>query len=248
MAMIGARFACAYREYLALDTLLAIQQPKTDQPDELLFLVAHQSHELWFKELLHELGGLQASLSNAASGPALRTLRRLRAILDVLTTQIDALETLTSEQFDAFRERLGSSGFYSAQFREIEMVLGRCDKAVAERFPEDGEDRTRIEARSAAPTVFDSFMEYLSAKGYSSHDVSSALRELYLDDGVVAQVCEGLVDFDQAFQEWRYRHAILARRIIGNKTGTAGTTGAEFLRKSVFTPSFPDLWHVRKST
>jgi tryptophan 2,3-dioxygenase len=249
MDVTGAHSAYfAYRKYLALETLLTIQRPNTGQPDELLFVIVHQSHELWFKELLQELSALQAGLSRAASGPVLRTLRRLHAIFKVLTAQIDALETMTSGQFDVFRGQLGGSGFYSAQFREIEMVLGRRDPALASQFPERSEDRARIEARSAQPTLFDSFTEYLSVKGYLSHDLKSALRDLYLEDEVAAQVCEGLVDLDQAFQEWRFRHAVLVRRIIGDKTGTGGTTGAEFLRRSVFTPTFPDLWHAHTST
>ncbi|MEX2974416.1 tryptophan 2,3-dioxygenase [Streptomyces sp. C184] len=234
----------AYRDYLVLDTLLGIQRPNTEQPDELLFVVVHQSHELWFKELLHELDTLQVILSKAESGPALRTLRRTRAILKTLTAQIDVLETLTSGQFCAFREQLGGSGFYSAQFREIEMVLGRRGRTTAEHFPEGSADRARIEARSAEPTLFDSFLAYLSAKGYSPHDLPSALRGLHGDDGVVEQVCQALVDLDQAFQEWQYRHVVLVQRIIGDKDGTGGTAGAEFLRTSVFTPSFPALWNV----
>lgn len=234
----------AYREYLSLDTLLDLQKPNTGQPDELLFIVVHQSHELWFKELLHELGGLQSALSAADSGHALRTLRRLRAGFTVLVAQIGALETLTAGQFAAFRERLGSSGFYSAQFREIELVLGRCDGDVARQFPEGSRARARIEDRASRPRLFASFLEYLAACGYPPDDVRSALRMLQRDDTVAAQVCEGLRDLDQAFQEWRFRHAVLARRVIGDRAGTGGSTGAEFLRSTVFTPSFPELWFV----
>ncbi len=244
--MSNSRFAYdAYRDYLELDTLLDIQRPNTEQPDELLFVVVHQSHELWFKELLHELDVLDPMLRKADSGPALRTLRRARSIIKALTAQIDVLETLTSEQFDTFRAHLGSgSGFYSAQFREIEVVLGRRDKTAAEQFPEGTSDRERIEARAAEPNLFDAFLEYLSATGYSPDDLSSVLSELHGDDGVAEQICQAMVDLDQAFQEWQYRHVILVQRVIGNKMGTGGTTGAEFLRRAVFTPAFPALWYM----
>lgn len=234
----------AYRDYLQLDTLLDIQRSNTDQPDELLFVVVHQSHELWFKELLHEFDVLNSMLRKMDSGPALRTLRRARMIIKALTAQIDVLETLTAERFDTFRTQLGNgSGFYSAQFREIEVALGRRDGTVAQQFPEGTSDRERVQARAAEPNLFDAFLEYLSAKGYSPDDLPSALSEVHDDDGVAEQVCQAMVDLDQAFQEWQYRHVILVQRVIGNKMGTGGTTGAEFLRKAVFTPAFPVLWY-----
>ncbi|MCP3820194.1 tryptophan 2,3-dioxygenase family protein [Streptomyces sp. A3M-1-3] len=237
----------AYCDYLALGPLLDIQRPTTEQPNELLFIVVHQSHELWFKELLHELDSLQVPLRKADSGPALRTLRRARVIIKSLTVQINVLETLTSEQFDTFRAQLGGSGFYSAQFREIEIVLGRRDKTAAALFPEGSPDRARIEARAAEPRLFDAFLAYLSAQGYSPDDLPSALREVHADDGVEEQICQALVDLDQAFQEWKYRHVVLVQRVIGDRVGTGGTSGAEFLRRAIFTPSFPVLWNMRKA-
>lgn len=244
--MSNARFGYdAYRDYLVLDTLLDIQRPNTEHPDELLFVVVHQSHELWFKELLHELEVLHPILRKADSGPALRTLRRARSIIKALTAQIDVLETLTSEQFDTFRTQLGGgSGYYSAQFREIEVVLGRRDKTAVEQFPEGSLDRERIEARAAEANLFDAFLEYLSAKGYSLDDLPSVLRDVHRDDCIVEQICQAMVDLDQAFQEWQYRHVVLVQRVIGGKKGTGGTAGADFLRRTVFTPSFPILWDM----
>ncbi|MFH8616452.1 tryptophan 2,3-dioxygenase [Streptomyces sp. NPDC017979] len=238
----------AYRDYLALDRLLASQQPNTDQPDELLFVVVHQSHELWFKELLHELDGLRPMLRKADSGPALRTLRRSRLIIKALTAQIDVLETMSSERFETFRAKLGGgSGFYSAQFREIEVALGRRGASAAEQFPKGSADRERVETRAAEPSVFDAFQDYLSAQGYSPEDMPSALSGLHEDDGVVEQMFQAMVDLDQAFQEWQYRHVVMVQRVIGTKRGTGGTAGADFLRRAVFTPSFPELWYVRDS-
>jgi tryptophan 2,3-dioxygenase len=246
----------AYRTYLELDTLLAIQRPKTDQHDELLFVIVHQIHELWFKQLLHELGAAQRSLASAADGPALRALRRTRSIIRVLITQIDVLESITPEQFDGFRELLGGSGHQSAQFREIEVVFGRRDRGAAEQFSPGSPDRKRIEARLGEPALFDSLIRYLAASGYlptprgarvvpDSPEIRQALRAAYREDGVAAQICERFVDLDQLLQEWRFRHAVLARRVIGDKTGTGGSSGAEYLRESVFRPSFPALWQVR---
>jgi tryptophan 2,3-dioxygenase len=239
-----ASFHRAYREYLALDTLLTLQQPNTGHTDELLFVIVHQTHELWFKEILHELCELRTALSGKAHGPALRTLRRLRAIVKLLVAQIDVLETLTPEQFGGFRDRLGGSGFYSAQYWEIEVMLGRSGDVAAGFFPQDSEDRRRIAARASQTTLLEAFAQYLSVARYSPAAMGSALREASLRDGVEAQVSDGMLDLDQAFQEWRFRHAVLARRVIGDETGTGGSTGAEYLRRAVFEPSFPDLWHV----
>ncbi|MCW2877864.1 MAG: tryptophan 23-dioxygenase [Sphaerisporangium sp.] len=253
----------AYSSYLALDELLSVQQPHTDGHDEMLFIVVHQVHELWFKQLLHEFGHLQRKLADGDSGQALRTLHRSLVILKVLGTQVDAMETMTPSQFDGFRDTLGGSGFQSAQFREVEAVLGLRDPAAFQRYPEGGAERARIEAAMTRPSVFDSFLAYLAFNGYQvphevlrrdvsspaapSADLQRVVRQVYYDDGVPAHICERLVDLDEGFQQWRYRHAKMAERIIGAKTGTGGSSGAAYLRSTVFTPMFPDLWAVRNA-
>lgn len=250
-----------YSSYLALDELLTAQRPRTDAVDEMLFVIVHQTHELWFKQLLAEFAGLQRALVAGGTGAALHTLHRVRAILRTTISAVDALETLTPLQFNRFRAELGGSGFQSAQFRELEAVLGRRDRRVLERYPAGGPDRRRIEAAMARPALYDSFVCYLAGQGYPvpaaalGRDVRApllpspplqwVLHRVYREEGVAAGLCERLIDLDETVQEWRYRHAKMAERIIGDKTGTGGSTGAEYLRSTLFTPAFPDLWAVR---
>jgi len=229
--------------------------------DELLFIVVHQAHELWFKELLHELAELQRQLVIGESFPALRTLQRALAIVRVVISQIDVIETLTARQFAAFRSRLGtSSGFQSAQFREIEAVLGRRDSKMLQGIPERA-DRDRVEAAMNRPSVFDSLLAYLDVQGYQlpadglyrnvrlpaqpTRQVQDVLLRVYCDDAAPAQVCELLVSLDESLQEWRYRHIKMVERIIGARPGTGGSTGAAYLYKTITEPAFPDLWAMR---
>ena len=200
--------ALTYTSYLALDEVLAAQRPKTDEHDELLFIVIHQVYELWFKELLHELAALQRHLGAGRTPQALHTLRRTLTILKVAVAQIDVLETMTPREFTSFRTRLdAASGFQSAQFRELEAVLGRRDPSVFRHYPEGSPERARIEAAMSRPSLFDSFLDYLRAAGYpATEDVRATLLAVYRADGGEAQVAERLVDLDEGMQEWRYRH------------------------------------------
>src|ERR671929_1167179 len=158
--------ALTYASYLALDEVLAAQRPRSDEHDELLFIVIHQIYELWFKQLLHELRHLQARLE-AGEGPrALATVKRVLTILKTVVAQIDVLETMTPSQFASFRTRLdAASGFQSAQFRELEAVLGRRDERVLDAYEEGSAARERIAAALERPSVFDSFLRYLAAQG-----------------------------------------------------------------------------------
>ena len=254
--------ALTYSTYLALDQILGAQRPLSDEHDELLFIVVHQVYELWFKQLLHELGQLRARLEDGDSAHALHTLRRVLSILKVAVAQIDVLETMTPRQFTSFRDRLAaSSGFQSVQFRLLEAALGRRDPRASEHYPEGGEARARIAAAMAEPSVYDSFLRYLAVQGYAvppaalerdvtqayapSAEVQRAVLSAYRDDGEPAQVAERLVDLDEGMQEWRYRHLKMVERTIGDKTGTGGSPGAAYLRTTLFKPVFPDLWAVR---
>jgi tryptophan 2,3-dioxygenase len=222
----GEHAALTYGSYLALEELLAAQRPRSDEHDELLFIVIHQVYELWFKQLLHELAHLQARLEDGDTPHAVRTLRRILTILKVAVAQIDVLETMSPLQFSSFRDRLeASSGFQSRQFRQIESVLGQRDPA-------------------ARPSLFDSFLTYLDGHGYRvvEDDVEEVLLAVYRDDGGPAQVAEHLVDLDEGLQEWRYRHVKMVERTIGDKTGTGG---AAYLRSTLSKPAFPALWSVR---
>ena len=254
--------ALSYTSYLGLDELLAAQRPLSDEHDEILFIVVHQVYELWFKELLHEVAHLQRLLEEGRGPQALSTLKRILTILKLVVAQIDVIETLTPVQFLAFRDRLESaSGFQSAQFRELEAVLGRRDRRVLAAYEEGTEAHSRVEAALGRRSLYDSFLCYLAVRGYDvpadrlERDVSQSVEEskgvqtavlaAYRDDGEAAQVCERMVDLDEGFQEWRYRHIKLVERTIGSKAGTGGSLGVEFLKQSLFRPLFADLWAIR---
>lgn len=251
--------ALTYTSYLALDEVLGAQRPRSSEHDELLFIVIHQVYELWFKQLLHELAFLQQRLETGDTPHALRTLRRILTVLKVVVAQIDVLETMTPSQFTSFRTRLdAASGFQSGQFRELEAVLGRRDPKVFQHYPPGSQARERIADAMSRPSLFDSFLAYLRVHGYdvpAERDVSlplspspavqDVLLKVYRDDAGPASVCEHLVDLDEGLQEWRYRHVKMVERTIGDKTGTGGSSGAAYLRTTVSTPAFPDLWAVR---
>lgn len=254
--------ALTYTSYLALPEVLGAQRPRSDEHDEMLFIVIHQVYELWFKQLLHELGHLQLRLEAGDTPHAVRTLRRALTILKVVVAQIDVLETMTPSQFTSFRTRLdASSGFQSAQFRLLEAALGRRDRRVFEHYPEGSQERERISAAMARPSLWDSFLRYLQLHEYpvpaevAARDVSEPLEpslavqevllQVYRDDAGPATVCEHLVDLDEGMQEWRYRHVKMVERTIGDKAGTGGSSGAAYLRTTVAAPAFPDLWAVR---
>src|SRR2546422_7635940 len=253
-----------YSSYLKLDELLALQQPLSEGPehDETLFIVIHQIYELWFKELLHELDYLKALCARQDTPRALHTLKRILTILKVVVAQIDVLETMTPLEFLSFRARLESgSGFQSFQFRELEFVLGAKNPAALTRYPADSEHRRRLERRLTDPTLWDSFLRFLAARGHPvpadllARDLllpvepAPALKPILIDiyrrDPVLATLCERLVDLDEGIQEWRYRHVKMVQRTIGTKHGTGGSDGASYLMTTLNKPIFPDLWAIR---
>jgi tryptophan 2,3-dioxygenase len=175
---------------------------------------------------------------------------------------MDVLETLTPRQFASFRDRLGpASGFQSAQFRELEAVLGGRDPRAVALHPAGSPARTAIDDAMARPALFDSLLRHLDGAGYAlppgvlernvtqpaepDPEVQEVLLAVYADEGLAAQICERMVDLDEGVQEWRYRHVKLIERTIGHKPGTGGSAGADFLRRTLFRPAFPDLWAVR---
>ena len=244
-----------YGSYLRLDKLLACQSPLTHQHDELLFVIIHQVYELWFKQILHEAALLQSRLEEGNGAAALATARRIAKILKTVVGQLDILETMTPQQFAAFRPELGgSSGFQSVQFRHLEAVLGRRDFSRA--VIDDG-----LAAILARRPVFDSLLRYLAAGGYPvsqevldrdprepwhpDKQVQETLLDVYAAAGTQEEICEALVDIDEGVQEWRYRHVKMVERIIGFKAGTGGSAGSAYLRSTLFRPAFPDLWEIR---
>src|SRR5215470_10607244 len=158
--------ALTYTSYLALDEILGAQRPRSDEHDEILFIVIHQVYELWFKQMLHELAYLQRRLEAGEGSRALATVRRILTILKTVVAQIDVLETMTPSQFSTFRSRLdAASGFQSAQFRELEAVLGRRDDSALRPYEKGSEQYERIAAAMARPSLFDSFVRYLVSEG-----------------------------------------------------------------------------------
>jgi tryptophan 2,3-dioxygenase len=251
-----------YSSYLALDDVLGAQRPRSDEHDEMLFIVIHQVYELWFKQLLHEGAQLQRRLEAGHTPHVLHTVKRMLTILKTIVAQIDVLETMTPRQFLAFRDRLdAASGFQSAQFRELEALLGRRDRGMLNHYAPDSAERARIAARMERASLFDSFLRYLATQDYAapraalerdvtqpleeSHAVQRVLLAAYRDEGEPAQVCERMVDLDEGVMEWRYRHVQMVRRTIGDRRGTGGSAGTGYLATTLLRPAFPDLWAVR---
>jgi tryptophan 2,3-dioxygenase len=256
--------AVTYGNYLKIDELLSLQQPRSSGPehDEMLFIVIHQVYELWFKELLHEGDRVRLLLEGRDTHRALHTLKRILTILKVMVAQLDILETMTPLEFMTFRERLeAASGFQSDQFRQLEFFLGlKTDQAIA-RFPEGGRARAALQQRFAEPTLWDAFLHYLAKEQYEippahlsrdvtqpvepSPEIQQVLIKVYRGDAKNAELCERLVDLDEGMQEWRYRHVKMVERTIGMKAGTGGSSGAHYLRTTLSRPAFPDLWEIR---
>lgn len=266
-----------YQSYLQVEQLLSLQKPLSDGPehDELLFITIHQVYELWFQQILHEIAALQVSLEGGDSHRSLGLLGRIRAVMKTCVAQLDVLETMTPLQFQSFRNRLASSsGFQSAQFRELEAVLGRRDRAgeearegsgmrMAEHLTPGSLGRERVEEAMRRPSLWDSALAYFAHRGHPipnsalRRDVSApwegadgleeALVSMYRADAEARLVAEALVDFDEGLAEWRYRHVMMVHRTIGKKPGTGGSSGVDYLRGTLFHPVFPELWSIRSA-
>jgi tryptophan 2,3-dioxygenase len=254
--------ALTYTSYLQVDELLQLQKPLSDGPehDELLFIIIHQTYELWFKQLLHEFEAAGKAMEAGNSHYALALLGRIRTIMKVCVTQVDILETMTPLQFNAFRGYLSSSsGFQSAQFRKVEAILGRRDERMAGHLPP--EVQAEIKAITDSHSIWDSFLIYVAGRGFnipsavlnrpsgiayeSNVAVQDALLELHRNDAEAAMVAERLIDIDEGIQEWRYRHVKMVERTIGHKSGTGGSSGVKYLASTLFNPVFKDLWEIR---
>ena len=256
--------ALTYPRYLKLEQLLSLQEPQSDpvEHDELLFIVIHQVYELWFKVLLWEVDRTKLQFAAHDLFGAVASFKRMRTIVKTLVGQLDILETMTPVSFTAFRERLETaSGFQSAQFRELEYVLGHKRPELLAGFEPGGIERRRLERRLDEPSLVDSFYDLLAARGVTiparlrdkpprapnepDETVQRGLLELYRKQQESAILFELMTDLDEGLQEWRYRHVKIAERTIGNKRGTGGSLGVEFLKQALFRPVFHDLWAIR---
>jgi tryptophan 2,3-dioxygenase len=253
-----------YASYLKLDQLLQLQEPRSHpaEHDEMLFIISHQAYELWFKLQLHELDKIKRDFLDNRLYSAIATFKRIRTIMKVMVEQIDILETLTPMSFNSFRDRLDrASGFQSSQFREMEFVLG-YKRADMMRYQHPGTPAyERLNRRLHEPSVVDCFYTFLQHHGVvippallsrdatltsvPNEAVEEGILRLYKTQPDLEILFELMTDFDEGFQEWRYRHIKLVERSIGGKQGTGGSLGVEFLKKSLFHPLFHDLWAIR---
>ncbi len=253
-----------YGDYLHIDELLALQRPRSDPPehDETLFIIVHQAYELWFKLLLHELDKVKADLAAGRLYPAISTFKRLRTILKIAVEQVDVVETLTPMSFASFRDRLDkASGFQSSQFRELEFLLG-YKRAPMLRYHESNPAAVeRLNRRLHERSVVDGFYDFLEQRGVTiphalrerdvtlpaepNETVEEGILRLYKTQPDLEILFELMTDFDEGYQEWRYRHIKLVERTIGSLRGTGGSQGVEFLKRTLFHPIFADLWAIR---
>ena len=251
-----------YGSYLRLAQLLDAQHLESDPPahDELLFITIHQVYELWFQQLLHEAETVRDALvaTDAASGGrdlwfARHLLSRMHVIERVLVQQVDVLETMTPQDFLEFRQRLApASGFQSVQFRELEFLSGAKDPGYVNRFKglTDAE-KQRLARRLAEPTLWDGFVHVLGEAGLdtsSDEAITASLRTVAHDRSSYADIwglAEGLLQHDELASAWRARHVVMVERMIGGKTGTGGSTGAEYLRSRLGLKYYPLLWGLR---
>ncbi len=253
-----------YANYLQLPRLLNLQETRSapEEHDELLFIIIHQTYELWFKLLLHELDKICRNLSDNDLYGAITTFKRSRTIMKTLVNQLDILETMTPMSFSSFRDRLDtSSGFQSTQFREVEFILGYKRKNVLRYLPQDSPGLKGARRRLEQPSLIDHFYDFLAAydiaippqlrerevsePAIASKELQVQLLRLYKSRPDLSILFELMTDFDEGLQEWRYRHVKIVERTIGSKRGTGGSPGVEFLKKSLFRPVFADLWAIR---
>lgn len=261
------RQAMSYGDYLRLDLVLSAQQPLSDPPrhDELLFIIQHQTSELWLKLMLHELRAVRSLLAADDLSPALKGLARVKHIQHTLIEQWGVLTTLTPSEYAQFRSYLqSSSGFQSWQYRAIEFILGNKNPDMLQVFDHDPVTHRLLTDLYDEPTIYDEFLRLLARRGHAvphdilQRDVRAAwhlhptlvpiVRSIY-DDSLghwqEYEACEALVDVEDNFQLWRFRHLKTVERIIGSKSGTGGSSGVPFLRKALELTFFPELYAVR---
>ena len=261
-----------YGAYLGLDTLLASQHPRSEPEhhDELLFIIQHQTTELWLKLVIHELDDARRLLAADQLGAALKRIARVKHIQEVLTQQWSVLATLTPTEYVQFRGALASaSGFQSAQYRLVEFALGNKHERMLQVFASSPDDHAALAAELERPSLYDEFLRLLARRGHAvptevlERDVRKAhvfneplvevFTRIYSDVGQPEtsehwreyEACEELVDLEDNFQFWRFRHLRTVTRTIGMKVGTGGSSGVSFLQRALDLTFFPELYSVR---
>jgi tryptophan 2,3-dioxygenase len=256
-----------YGDYLRLDRLLTAQEPRSSPPhhDEMLFIIQHQTSELWMKLVVHELAAVIALVRKDDLPPAFKILSRVGRIQEILFQQWGVLETLTPSEYLEFRGVLGTaSGFQSYQYRAIEFLLGNKDEKALGPYRHTPDIHAWLEGLLRAPSLYDEFLRYLARHGhavpqavldrdvalpYEKHPgVVAVFKRIYEDRArhwVEYEMAEKLVDVEERFQLWRFRHMLTVERVIGFKRGTGGSSGVGFLKKALELSFFPELWDVR---
>jgi len=254
-----------YGRYLALDTLLSAQHPISGRHDEMLFVIIHQTKELWLKQIIFELEQALALVAEDALVPAYKGLARVSRIQAVMTLSWDVLATMTPADYSRFREVLGSSsGFQSAQFRQVEFMLGLKDGSHLKHQEDDSSEQLAMRAALNAPSLWDEANRAAARAGLAiptetlerdwsapykpSEGVENAWASVYRDTEKwweLYQLAEKLVDVDDAMASWRHKHVVTVERVIGGKRGTGGTAGVPYLQSTVSKRAFPELWSLR---
>jgi tryptophan 2,3-dioxygenase len=262
---MSQRKEISYSGYLELDKILQAQQPLSSAHDEMLFIIQHQTSELWMKLAIHELSATCRLIAANDLQPAFKTLSRVSRILEQLNSAWDVLRTMTPSEYTEFRGSLGqSSGFQSWQYRMIEFLVGNKNAAMIHTHQDDKAVVERLEAAHRAPSIYDLTIQLLDRRGLAI-DKAIIERDVSVshigDDSVVRawlavyqdparfwelyELAEKLVDFEDYFRRWRFNHVTTVERIIGFKRGTGGTSGVSYLRKMLDVVLFPELWQVR---
>ncbi|WP_197468328.1 tryptophan 2,3-dioxygenase [Thalassospira lucentensis] len=255
----------SYGDYLALDAVLSAQHPLTDAQDELLFIIQHQTSELWMKLAIREITAARDAIREGRLQPAFKMLARVSRIFEQLNNAWDVLRTMTPSDYTTFRDALGpSSGFQSYQYRQIEFMLGNRNHAMLRPHAHRDDITEMLKAELATPSLYDEALALLAREGISvpdavlSRDVSAPYEA---HDEVIAawhrvysapekhwplyELAEKLVDFEDYFRRWRFNHVTTVERVIGFKRGTGGTGGVSYLKKMLEVELFPELWRVR---
>lgn len=254
-----------YGSYLKLKELLACQQPQSGQHDELLFVILHQTMELWMKQLIHEIGAAQGEVRGGNLVPAYKHLARVSRIQSVMTQAWDILATMTPADYLNFRALLGtSSGFQSHQFRALEFSLGLKDAQFLSYQEAGSAEYKMLDAALKAPSLYDDVITQLARAGFAipkeildrpreaayepSEAVEEAWLKVYRDTQTywaLYQLAEKLIDLDDAMLTWRHKHVLTVERIIGRKRGTGGTEGVGYLQQTLTRRAFPEIWSLR---
>ena len=255
----------SYTDYLGLDAVLTAQHPLSDAHDEMLFIIQHQTSELWMRLALHELGAARTLLLAGELRPAFKLLARIARIFEQLNGAWDVLRTMTPSEYTRFRAALGqSSGFQSWQYRLIEFTVGNRNPAMLKPHAHRPDLTAALEAELARPSLYDAALAHLARSGlpvpaevlardvgrpWSAHDgVRAAWRQVYETPEAhweLYELAEKLVDFEDYFRRWRFNHVTTVERVIGVKRGTGGTSGVQYLRRMLEVELFPELWALR---